>query len=93
MTDISVTTTAYQAEDRSWLLSQWGQGPGENPNVVLDISAFTEGTHYPNGYIPSGHAPRQDHRVEHGRQVPSSAPTTTAPPTGARPARASSTPR
>lgn len=54
MTDISVTTTDYQVEDRSWLLSQWGQGPGENPSVVLDISTFTKATHYPNGYIPSG---------------------------------------
>lgn len=54
MTDISVTTNDYQVEDRSWLLSQWGQGPGENPSVVLDISTFTKATHYPNGYIPSG---------------------------------------
>lgn len=54
MTDISVATTTYQAEDRSWLLSQWGQGPGENPSIVLDVSAFTKNTHYPNGFIPSG---------------------------------------
>ncbi|MBS42923.1 MAG: K structural protein [Nocardioides sp.] len=54
MTDISVTTTSYQAENRSWLLSQWGQGPGENPSCVLDISTFTEGVHYPNGYLESG---------------------------------------
>lgn len=55
MTDISVTTVGnYQAEDRRWLRSQWGQGPGENPSIVLDISAFTAGTHYPDGYIKSG---------------------------------------
>jgi len=54
MTNISVETTAFQAEDRSWLLSQWGQGPGENPSCVLDVSTFTAGTHYPNGYFPSG---------------------------------------
>lgn len=54
MTDISVTTTSFQVEDRSWMLSQWGQGPGENPNCVLDVSTFTAGTHYPNGYFPSG---------------------------------------
>lgn len=54
MTDISVSTTAYQVEDRSWLLSQWGQGPGETPSVVLDISLFTKATHYPDGYIKSG---------------------------------------
>lgn len=54
MTDISVTTTSHQTENRSWLLSQWGQGPGENPSCVLDVSAFTEADHYPNGYFPSG---------------------------------------
>lgn len=54
MTDISVVTTDHQVEKRSWMLSQWGQGPGENPSIVLDISAFTEATHYPNGYLLSG---------------------------------------
>lgn len=54
MTDISLTTTSYQSEKRSWLLSQWGTGPGENPNIRLDVSAFTAGTHYPNGYLLSG---------------------------------------
>ena len=54
MTDISVTSTSYQVEDRSWMLSQWGQGPGENPSCILDVSAFTANTHYPNGYLPSG---------------------------------------
>lgn len=54
MTDISVVTTAYQVENRSWLLSPSGTGPGETPGVTLDISGFTAGTHYPNGYIPSG---------------------------------------
>jgi hypothetical protein len=54
MTDISVTKTSYQTEDRSWLASPHGYGPGETPSVTLSIAAFTEGTHYPNGYIPSG---------------------------------------
>jgi hypothetical protein len=53
-TYIGVSKNDYQAEDRSWLLSQFGQGPGENPSVLLDISAFTKATHYPNGYIKSG---------------------------------------
>ena len=25
-------------EKRSWLLSQWGQGPGENPGITLAIT-------------------------------------------------------
>lgn len=56
MTDISLTTTSHQVEKRSWMLSQWGQGPGENPSIVLDQSAFTGGTHFPNGFIASGEA-------------------------------------
>lgn len=54
MTDISVSTTSYQVEKRSWLLSQHGTDPGTTPSITLDISAFTPSVHYPNGYIPSG---------------------------------------
>lgn len=54
MTDISVSTTAYQVEKRNWLLSQHGTDPGTTPSVTLDVSAFTAGTHYPNGYLRSG---------------------------------------
>lgn len=54
MTDISVTTTSWQVEKRDWLLSPHGTGPGTNPSIVLDVSAFTPAVHYPNGYIPSG---------------------------------------
>lgn len=53
-TYIGVETTQYQVEDRSWLLSPHGTDPGTTPSVTLDVSAFTEGTHYPNGYLPSG---------------------------------------
>lgn len=56
MTSIAVETTNFQVEKRSWMLSEWGTGPGENPSVTVDVSAFTAGTHYPNGYIPSGTA-------------------------------------
>ena len=55
MTDISVTTTQSQVENRAWLLSgAEGVGAGWTPGVTLDISKFTAGTHYPSGYIPSG---------------------------------------
>lgn len=56
MTSIEVTQTPYQVEKRSWLLSQHGTDPGTTPSITLDISAFTAGVHYPNGYIPSGTA-------------------------------------
>lgn len=54
MTDISVVTTGYQAEKRSWLLSQHGTDPGTTPGITVDASLFTASTHYPNGYLPSG---------------------------------------
>lgn len=38
--------------DMSWLGSTHGIGNGRTETI--DISAFTSGTHYPNGYIPSG---------------------------------------
>lgn len=49
-TDISMTTRSFQVGDRRWLLGE----PDYKPNVTLDISKFTPGTHYPNGFIPSG---------------------------------------
>lgn len=54
MTDISVQTTSFQVEKRSWLLGPHGTEPGATPSITLDVSAFTAGTHYPNGYFPSG---------------------------------------
>ena len=54
MTDISVVTTSYQTEKRSWLLSPHGTEPGTTPTITLDVSAFTAATHYPNGYLLSG---------------------------------------
>jgi hypothetical protein len=53
-TFLSRTTATYQSESRPWLLGLQGTQPGDNPTATLDISAFTAGTHYPNGYIPNG---------------------------------------
>lgn len=53
-TYLGVTSTSYQVEKRDWLLGPHGTGPGDNPTATLDVSLFTSGTHYPNGYIPSG---------------------------------------
>ena len=52
MTDISRHTTAFQVEDRSWLYGL--HGTDQTPPATLDVSAFTQADHYPNGYIPSG---------------------------------------
>ena len=56
MTDISVQTTAYQVEKRGWLWGEHGTEPGANPSITLDFAngGFVAGTHYPNGYVPSG---------------------------------------
>ncbi len=50
--DISVTTEAWSVEDMSWLGSR--EGTEHSRSITLDTSAFTAGTHYPNGYVPSG---------------------------------------
>lgn len=53
--DISVQSTQYQVENRSWLLGEHGTEPGATPSVVLDVSLFDQTVDYPNGYIPSGY--------------------------------------
>lgn len=45
-------TETFGGGDQSWLGS--AHGIANARTEVLDISAFTAGTHYPNGYIPSG---------------------------------------
>lgn len=51
-TDISLQSTTFQVGNRTWHRSR--EGNNYRPNVTLDISKFTAGTHYPNAYIPSG---------------------------------------
>ncbi|WP_195166892.1 head decoration protein [Mycobacteroides abscessus] len=53
-TDISVRSSSYQVEDRSWLVGT--HGVDITPGITLDITKFTKATHFPNGYIPSGTA-------------------------------------
>lgn len=45
-------TETFGAGDQSWLGST--HGIHECRTEVLDISAFTSGTHFPDGFIPSG---------------------------------------
>lgn len=56
MTDIAVTSSAYQVDDRQWLLTELvgHQQSVATTFVTLDFTKFTANTHYPNGYIPSG---------------------------------------
>ncbi len=49
---IATTTETFGGGDYRWLKSARGT---EHPEPgTLDYSAFTPGTHFPNGYIPSG---------------------------------------
>lgn len=45
-------TETWTAEDRSWLGSR--DGTAVTQTVTLATATFTAGTHYPDGYVPSG---------------------------------------
>lgn len=47
-----LSTQTVGSGDQSWLASS--HGINDCRTEFLDISTFTAGTHYPNGYIPSG---------------------------------------
>jgi hypothetical protein len=49
---LTPTTEAFTQEDQRWLGSAHGTDSARS--VTLDTSAFTSGTHYPNGFFPSG---------------------------------------
>lgn len=50
--DISLRTESWTVEDRSWLGSR--DGTEFTETITLDTSAFTAGTHYPDGFVKSG---------------------------------------
>lgn len=50
--ELSLITEAFTQDDQSWLGS--AHGTDATRSITLDTSAFTSGTHYPNGYFPSG---------------------------------------
>lgn len=47
-----LTTDTFGAGDMTWLGS--AHGIRNARTEILDVSAFTKATHYPNGYIKSG---------------------------------------
>lgn len=49
---INVKSTSIAVGDDSWLASR--HGTDDIQTITLDISTFTEGTHYPNGFLKSG---------------------------------------
>lgn len=50
--DLSVVTETFGQDDQSWIGAAHGIDLARS--ITLDVSAFTEGTHFPDGYIPSG---------------------------------------
>lgn len=50
--NLTQTTESFGQDDQSWLAS--AHGTNNARSITLDTSAFTSGTHYPNGYFPSG---------------------------------------
>jgi hypothetical protein len=50
--NLTQTTESFGQDDQSWLAS--AHGTSNARSITLDTSAFTSGTHYPNGYFPSG---------------------------------------
>lgn len=50
--DLTTRSEAWTQDDQSWLASAHGTDTARP--ITLDTSTFTSGTHYPNGYFPSG---------------------------------------
>lgn len=50
--DLSVTTETFGQDDQTWIGAAHGIDMARS--ITLDTSAFTEGTHYPDGYFLSG---------------------------------------
>lgn len=50
--DLSIRNETFAADDQSWLGSEHGTNMCRP--VTLDVSTFTAGTHYPQGFLKSG---------------------------------------
>jgi Bacteriophage lambda head decoration protein D len=50
--DLSLKTETFNQEDQSWLGSEHGTNAARS--ITLDVSTFTAGTHYPDGFLKSG---------------------------------------
>lgn len=50
--NLNPNVEGFGQDDQSWLAS--AHGTDNARTITLDTSAFTAGTHYPNGYFPSG---------------------------------------
>lgn len=52
MPSYATSTTTYANGNLAWLRTRKGMSTALT--VTLDLTTFTAGTHYPNGFLPSG---------------------------------------
>lgn len=75
MSDITVVSTGYTGENRSWLAGPHGTEPGATPSVTLDISKFTvTGERIPSGTVlgkvtATGKYGPYDNALSNGQEV------------------------
>lgn len=50
--DLQTKSESWGVDDQSWLASRHGLDSARS--ITLDASAFTKGTHYPDGFLKSG---------------------------------------
>lgn len=50
--DLSIGSETFGQEDQTWLAAAHGIDLARS--ITLDVSEFTEGTHYPDGFFPAG---------------------------------------
>lgn len=50
--DLSIRSETFGGDDQTWRAS--AEGTDSMQSITLDSSAFTSGTHYPNGFLESG---------------------------------------
>lgn len=50
--DLSITTETFGQDDQSWLGDAHGTETARS--ITLDLTTFTAGTHYPQGFLRSG---------------------------------------
>lgn len=50
--DLSIKTETFGQEDQSWLASAHGTEAARS--ITLDMTTFTLGTHYPDGFLKAG---------------------------------------
>ncbi|MFD8595366.1 head decoration protein [Kitasatospora sp. NPDC059646] len=50
--DLTLKTVTFNQDQRNWLGSQ--HGTDAPVSITLDVTKFTAGTHYPDGFLKSG---------------------------------------